>query len=401
MVAVVSQGITTIVVGQDGGSEHPLRTFFERLAATPVSVNVASYAGHGTLRSRVMGDDFKRTATPAEVAKMADLLRAEMEAGALGLSSGLEYDPGIYSSPSELVALAKAVAPFRGRYISHVRSEDRTFWTAIEEAIDIGRQAAIPVQISHLKLAMHSLWGETDRLIRLLDAARASGVEVTADIYPYTYWQAGMTVLFPKRDFDNRSEAEFALREVTSPEGVRVTRFSKERAYEGKTLAEIATLRGVDAPKAMMDMIRESDGDVGIVAVGMDERDVVTLTKWPFANICTDGTSSGGHPRGFGAFPRVLGRYVREQQALTLEEAVRKMTSLAARNIGLTGRGTIQAGLHADLVLFDPVRIIDRSTPADPKAMSAGVDSVWVNGQLVFEQGRTTAARPGSVIRRQ
>ena len=398
--AAVSQGITTIVVGQDGGSDHPLQPFFDRLAATPASVNVASYVGHGTLRRRVMGTDFKRAAKPDEVAKMADLLRIDMKAGALGLSSGLEYDPGIYSDPSELIALAKAVAPFGGRYISHVRSEDRTFWKAIDEAINIGREARIPVQISHLKLAMRSLWGQTDRLIKMLDEARASGVQVTADIYPYTYWQAGMTVLFPSRDFDNREAAEFALREVTSPEGLLIARFAANRSYEGKTLAAIATLRDHDPPKVMMDMIRESKGDVGIVATGMSEQDVLTLTKWPFANICSDGMSGGGHPRGHGAFPRVLGRYVREQGALTLEEAVRKMSSLSAANVGLNARGTIKTGNFADLVLFNPGEIIDRSTTADPTALSQGIHTVWTNGQIVFQKGEPTANRPGVVLRR-
>ena len=398
--AVLSQGITTIVVGQDGSSDVPLQKFFDRLSSTPASVNVASYVGHGTLRAQVMGDDFKRKATPEEVAEMADILRVEMKSGALGLSSGLEYDPGIYSDPSEVIALAKVAAELGGRYMSHVRSEDRDFWKAIDEAITIGREARIHVQISHIKLAMRSLWGETDRLLKTLDAARASGVEITADIYPYTYWQSGMTVLFPNRDFDNRQAAEFALREVTTAEGLIVTRYEKDRAYEGKTLAAIAKLRGVDAPQAMMDMIRESDGRIGIVATSMDEKDVAALMQWPFANICSDGTSSGGHPRGYGAFPRVLGRYVREQKVLTLEEAVRKMTSLAAANVGLEGRGTIRAGAPADLVLFDPATIVDRSTTADPKALSVGVRSVWVNGQLVFDSGRTTSARPGLVERR-
>lgn len=398
--AAVSQGITTIVVGQDGGSDHPLQPFFDRLTVTPPSVNVASYAGHGTLRRRVMGTDFQRAARPDEVATMTDLLRIDMQAGALGLSSGLEYDPGIYSDPSELIALAKAVAPFGGRYISHVRSEDRTFWKAIDEAITIGRDARIPVQISHLKLAMRSLWGQTDRLIKMLDDARASGVEVTADIYPYTYWQSGMTVLFPSRDFENREAAEFALREVTSPEGLLIVRFAANRSYEGQTLAAIATIRGQDAPKVMMDMIRESTGDVGIVATGMHERDVVTLTKWPFANICSDGMSTGGHPRGHGAFTRVLGRYVREQGALRLEEAIRKMTSLSASNVGLKDRGTIKASSFADLVLFNPDEIIDRSTTADPKALSGGIHTVWTNGQVVFQKRETTSRRPGTVLRR-
>jgi N-acyl-D-amino-acid deacylase len=399
--AVTSQGITTIVVGQDGGSALPLDTFFRRLTASPASVNVASYVGHGTLRRQVMGDDFRRVATAPELGRMEALLRTEMQAGALGLSSGLEYDPGIYSAPAELIALAKVVAPFGGRYISHVRSEDRHFWAAIDEAINIGRQAKIPVQISHIKLAMRSLWGQTERLLSTLDAARAEGVHVTADVYPYTYWQSGMTVLFPKRDFTNRSEAEFALREVTSPEGLLVTRFAPNRSYEGKTLAQIAVSRSADPPQVMMDMIREADGEIGIVATGMDERDVLTLTKWPFANICSDGTSNGGHPRGFGAFTRVLGRYVREQRALTIEEAVRKMTSLAAGNVGIVDRGTIKAGNFADLVLFDPATVIDRSTTQDPKALSVGIHSVWVNGEVVFENGKTTVSRPGRVIRRR
>jgi len=400
--AATSQGITTIVVGADGGSSYPLADFFTRLQSTPPSVNVASYLGHGTVRRRVMGDDFKRVATRDEVTRMEALVQTEMQAGALGISSGLEYDPGIYSDPSELIALAKVVAPLGGRYSSHVRSEDRTFWAAIDEAITIGREAHIPVQISHLKLAMRSLWGQTDRLIRTLEAARASGVALTADIYPYTYWQSGMTVLFPKRDFTNRSEAEFALREVTSPEGLLITRFAKNRAYEGKTLAEVAKLRGADAPQVMMDLIREAgDGDIGIVATGMDESDVVTLLKLPFANICSDGTANGGHPRGFGAFSRILGRYVRETHALGLEDAIRKMTSLSAANVGLKDRGTISTGAFADLVLFDAGAIIDKSTTTEPKALSAGVRSVWVNGQLVFEAGKTTATYSGRVLRRQ
>jgi N-acyl-D-amino-acid deacylase len=399
--AVVSQGITTVIAGQDGDSMYPISSLFERLAATPAAMNVASFVGHGALREEVLGKDFKRPATAAEVQKMAELLRAEMTSGALGLSSGLEYDPGIYSETSELVALAKVAAQFGGRYTSHVRSEDRTFWKAIDEAVAIGREARIPVNISHLKLAMRSLWGQTDRLLKTLNDARAAGLNVTADIYPYTYWQSGMTVLFPERNFTDRAAAEFALREVTSAEGLLITRYAGNPAYDGKTLAQIAAARGVDPPQAMMDMIRETDGNIGIVATGMDERDVATLMKWPFANICSDGTSSGGHPRGYGTFPRVLGRYVREQKVLSLEEAIRKMTSLAATNVGLRDRGTVRAGAYADLVLFDAATVIDRSTTKDPKAMSEGIRSVWVNGQLVFDRGKTTDRRPGKVLKRE
>ena len=189
--------------------------------------------------------------------------------------------------------------------------------------------------------------------------------------------------------------------EVTSPEGLLVTRFRQNASYEGKTLAEIAKLRGTDAPQTMMDMIREAgEGDVGIVATSMDERDVARLMQWPFANICSDGTSTGGHPRGFGAFTRVLGRYVRENKSLTLTEAVRKMTSLSAHNMGISDRGTIKAGHFADLVLFDPATVIDRATTKDSRTPSIGIDTVWVNGEIVFQKGSTTGRNAGRVIRR-
>lgn len=397
----VSQGITTIVVGQDGGSALPLAEAFSKLEAAPAAVNVASYVGHGTARRRVLGSDFKRAATADELVRMVDIVRAEMQAGAIGLSTGLEYDPGIYSDPSEVIALAKAVAPFGGRYISHIRSEDREFWKALDEAINVGRQAKIPVQISHVKLAMRSLWGQHGKLLATLNAARKEGIQLTADIYPYTYWQSGMTVLFPSRDFTNRTSAEFALREVTSPDGLLVVRFAKDRSYEGKTLAEIAKLRGTDPAQTMMDMLKEAgDGDIGIVATSMDEKDVAQIMKWPFATICSDGTSTGGHPRGFGAFTRVLGRYVRDQRVLILPDAIRKMTSAPATALGLKQRGMIAPGHFADLVLFDPATVVDRATTKDPRALSEGIESVWVNGDVVYEKGRATGRTPGKVLRR-
>jgi N-acyl-D-amino-acid deacylase len=394
----ISQGITTIVVGQDGGSQLPLDEYFGKLQGRP-AVNVASYAGHGTIRRRVMGDDFRRKATADEISRMVELLRREMKAGALGLSTGLEYDPGIYSDPSEVIALARVAASMGGRYASHIRSEDRDFWKALDEAIEVGRAAKIPVQISHVKLAMRSLWGQTTKLLDTLNAARAAGVQVTADIYPYTYWQSGMTVLFPERNFQDRAAAEFALREVTSPEGVLVVRYDKDAAYKGKTLAEIARIRGTDAPQAMMDMIREADGDIGIVATSMSEADVAALMQWPFANFCSDGMSTGGHPRGFGAFPRVLGRYVREQKVLKLEVAIRRMTSLAADNVGLRERGLVKPGYFADLVLFDAARVLDRSTTGAPTVASEGIHTVIVNGRVVFRDGKTTETYTGRILR--
>src|SRR5262249_27309526 len=212
--AMVSQGVTTIVVGQDGGGSD-LAALFARLEQRPASVNVASYAGHGSIRRRVMGDDFKRAATPQEIERMKPLLKAEMDAGALGLSTGLEYDPGIYSSRDEVVALAKVAADAGGRYISHIRSEDRWFWDAIDEVIAIGRTNRMPVQVSHIKLGMHDLWGQADKLAGVLDGARASGVQITADIYPYTYWQSNLGVLYPKRNYADEKETDFVLAHVS------------------------------------------------------------------------------------------------------------------------------------------------------------------------------------------
>jgi N-acyl-D-amino-acid deacylase len=212
---VVSQGITTIVAGQDGSSPFPLADTFAELESAPLAFNVASYVGHGTLRGRVLGKDYRRHATGEEVARMRALLASEMKAGAFGLSTGLEYDPGIYAATAEVIALAREAAAHGGRYASHIRSEDREFWSAVEEVITIGREARIPVHVSHIKLAMRGLWGQAPKLLRTLDAARAAGVLLTADIYPYTYWHSGATVLFPKRNYDDLAEAELVLREIT------------------------------------------------------------------------------------------------------------------------------------------------------------------------------------------
>lgn len=404
----VSQGITTVIGGQDGDSEWPLAEFFRELETRGMAVNVASYAGHGTLRQQVLGDDFRRPATADEVARMGRLLRQEMDAGALGLSTGLEYDPGIYSTTSELVELARVAAASGGRYTSHVRSEDRDFWAAIDEVLTIGREAELPVQISHVKLAMRALWGEAPRLLALLDAARQSGIDVTADIYPYLFWHSNLTVLFPQRDFENLEAAEFALREVAPPEGLIVARFLPVPAYAGKTLAAIAAERGEAPARTLMELVRMAEklraetgaGADNIIATSMVEGDLERLLAWPQTNLCTDGQLDGKHPRGFGSYPRVLGRYVRERHVLDLATAIRKATALAADHIGLTDRGRLVPGAYADLVLFDPATIADRATTDDPHALADGLERVWVNGAVVFEAGKSTGERPGKVLRR-
>ena len=400
--AAVSQGITTIIAGQDGGSPFPLSGFFGELETTPVAVNVAAYTGHNTLRSAVMGGDFRREATLEEIDEMRTLLRRELDAGALGLSTGLEYDPGIYSATTEVVALTREAAAVGGRYISHMRSEDRAFFKALRELLHIGRETGIPVQISHMKLAMKSLWGRTDEALALLNAARAEGVNVTADVYPYEFWQSTMTVLFPDRNF-TREAATFALEELVPPEGMIIAAFEPEPLYVGTTLAEIAEQRGKDPVTVYLELLAEADaidGRESIIGRSMTTEDIASLLSWPFTNVSSDGGLAGRHPRGYGAFTRVLAQHVRDRGDFSLETAIYKMTLLAAENTGLSGRGTITEGAFADLVLFDPTTVSDRSTPEEPNLPSVGIVGVWVNGKQVYKDSSTTGNRPGHVLRR-
>jgi len=408
--AAVSQGITTVVAGQDGASIFPLSDFLDRIEAEKVAINLASYSGFGSIRSEVMGEDFRRPATPEEIERMRALLREEMRAGAIGLATGLEYDPGIYSSREEVIALASEAASLEGRYISHVRSEDRWFWEAVDEIIEIGRATGMPVQVSHIKLALRRELGKANRLVEVLDQARASGVDITADIYPYPYWESTLTVMFPERDFENRETAEFALSQITTPEGAHLGVYKPNPEYAGKTLREISDLRGTDPAMTLMDLIREAQayeqrtGETNVesvIATSMGEADIERLMNWPHTNLCTDGSLVASHPRGFGSYPRFLGRYVRERQIMDLAAAVHKSSGLAAAHMGIADRGVIRPSMKADLVLFDPDTVLDRATPESPEALSVGIERVWVNGEIVFENGKATGRHPGEVIRHE
>ena len=406
--AALSQGITTIVVGQDGGSPFPLSDFFQRLEATPPTVNVASYVGHAVVRRQVLAEDYRRPASASEVKAMQEVLRSELGAGALGLSTGLEYDVGLDASTEEVIALAREAAAVGGRYISHMRSEDRHLMESIEEIIRIGREADIPVQISHLKLAMKSLWGSSPEILARLDRAREQGVDITADVYPYEFWQSTMTVLFPERDFDNRETVQFVLDELAPPEGMFIARYDAEPSYVGLSLERIAELRGEDPVTTYMALIAESQalaeqtgrGTESIIASSMHPDDIANLFAWPHTNVSSDGSLAGRHPRGFGSFTRVLREHVRETGRLSLPDAIRKMTSASAEHVGIFRRGAIRPGAYADLVLFDPETVADRATPDAPNEPSVGIDRVLVNGAIVFENGHVTEARPGLVIRR-
>jgi len=406
--AAISQGITTVVIGQDGGSPYPLADFFSKLEEQPATLNFASYVGHNTIRTEVLGEDYQRVATEDEVDYMKKILETELESGALGLASGLEYDPGIYSDTAEVLALAKVAAAAGGRYISHIRSEDRWFEDAVDEIILIGRETGMPVQISHMKLAMKRLWGSAEETLAKLDAARADGVQITADIYPYEYWQSTMMVLLPERDYTDREAIAEVLDQIAPPDGFWMTKFDPQPEYVGKTLTEIAALREIDTVTAFTQLAEEAERmseETGerteaMIGTSMVEADIGQLMAWPETNICTDGSLTDLHPRGTGSFPRVLGRYVREQKLMPLETAIHKMTGLSASHMGFTDRGLIRQGAVADLVLFNPETVIDRATPLKPDTLSAGITSVWVSGELIFSDGAATDNRPGKIIRR-
>jgi N-acyl-D-amino-acid deacylase len=406
--AAVSQGITTVIAGQDGGSYYPLADFLSKLEETPATINLASYVGHNTLRSEVLGEDFKRVATEEEIAVMAEMLASELETGALGLATGLEYEPGIHSETTEVLALARIAADVGGRYISHIRSEDRWFEDAIDEIILIGRETGMPVQISHMKLAMTRLWGSATETLAKLDAARADGVNITADIYPYEFWQSTMMVMLPERDYTDRAAIEEVFEQIAPAEGIWMTRYEPNPDYVGKSLPEIAGLLETDVVGAFTHLAEAAErwkkehgrSAEMIIATSMKDSDIDALLLWPEMNICTDGGLQDLHPRGAGSFPRVLGHFARDKKLMSIETAIHKMSGLAAEHMGFTDRGLIREGMIADLVLFDPDTVIDRATPEQPDTLSEGIHSVWVGGELVYQDGATTDARPGKVIRR-
>jgi N-acyl-D-aspartate/D-glutamate deacylase len=397
--AVTNQGVTTIVVGQDGGSV-PIDTIVLQMKNTPVSVNVASYTGHAWLREHFM-KDLHRKATPTEIDSMKSLLTRELDKGSLGLGSGLEYEAAFYCAPEEVIELAKVAAAKGGRYISHLRSEDVNLDDAIDEIINIGYEAKLPVQISHFKIALRSKWATSQKIINKLEQARLNGIDITADVYPYAMWGSTPRVLFPKKDFTNLASAEFATRELFDPAASYMTNYPPNRSWQGKTVTDIGKLNNESPAQALMRIIRESENTgASIVATSMSETDISNFLKWPHSNVCSDG-SLGGHPRGHGTFTRILGRYVREQKLMSLETAIQKMTSLAAEHTGIKSRGQISPGYFADLVLFDPETVIDNATITDPKALSTGIQYVWVNGKLVYHDQKAVPNFPGVFVKRK
>ena len=308
----IQQGITTALVGQDGGGDLPVSDFLERIDSARPAINVATSVGHGTVRGLVLGADFKRAATDGEIAVMRALVDRAMKDGAVGLSSGLEYDPGFYAQPAELVALASALSPFGGVYSSHVRDEENEVVAAWNEAIDVGRRAKVAVEISHMKVAAKAVWGKAGEALAVIDAAVREGLDVGGDWYPYPYWQSSMYVLIPDRDFENVEKWRLGLDEIGGAQNVLITSYSADATWNGRTLAELAAHEKIDPPALIVRMVKTAGPNIGIIGTSMDEGDMRAIFAHPRVLICSDGQLSGRHPRGYNAFPRVLARYVRD-----------------------------------------------------------------------------------------
>lgn len=423
----IRMGVTTLITGNCGASVVDVGEFLSRYRETPPTVNLATLIAHGSVRAKVM-QYADRAPTDEELAEMKRLVAKAMEDGAVGLSTGLIYAPGGFAKTDEIVALAKVVAAFGGVYATHMRNEGNGVLEAIEEAIAVGEQAGLPVEISHLKVSSPRLWGASDRMLGLIRAARARGLEVTADQYAYTASSTSLETLLPNWALDGgRAEAVKRLADPTMRHKIKdellaslaakgrtdfsyavVAFYGANLDYNGKNLVEITRLaQGKDDLDAQAEQILAmyEQGGAGMIFHGMREDDVIRIMREPFTMIAADaGVRKVGagvpHPRGYGNNARVLGRYVRELGLLTLEDAVRKMTSLPAQTFRLEGRGLIQPGFAADLVLFDDRTIQDQATYERPHQFPVGVAMVVVNGVVVLQDGKLTGARPGRPLRR-
>ena len=406
----VRQGITTFVGGQDGSSQVSIAAFFEKAEKTGMAINMASTVGFGSLRSKVMGDDWRRAARPDEIVKMKTLLDQDMKDGAFGLSSGIEYEPDSYSTTDELVEVAKTIKPYGGYYVSHVRDEGAHVLDSWRELMTIAERASIPGQISHIKFGSVSAWHEFPKYTELMKQADAKGLKITADCYPYNFWHSTLRVLVLSRRYDDLNEVKRGVDDNGGPENIILTGYLPDPSVVGKSLAQIAKGKNMDPYQLYMQMIRETDPSThqwgenqeveSILGISMQEEDIQGFYKDPRVMVSSDGAIDGAHPRGAGTYPRFLGRYVREFKVVPLEEGVRKMTSLPASVLGLKDRGRIGEGMKADLVLFNPDTVIDRSTIKDPTAAPEGIPYVIVNGQVAVDKGVATPARAGRVLRK-
>ncbi len=392
----VSQGITTVVLGQDGGSPLPVGEYLDARRKNPAAVNVVMMVGHATVRRAVMGEDFRRAARPDEIAKMEALVEQAMREGARGLSSGLEYETGSYAATEEVIALAKIAAKHKGIYITHMRDEDDRILESVREVITIAEQAKIPAQITHIKMASAGVWGKTGEVIQLVEDAQRRKLDITADCYPYTAWHSGLKVLVPNHQWKDPASVKAGFDDVGGGKNITITELPSYPAYVGRNIQEIAHAEGISEVELYMRIV--DDDEAGIIGHTMTDEDVRAFYQRPWVMVSSDGGIGMKHPRGAGTYPRVLGRLVRENKWLTLAEAIRKMTSLPAQRLRLKDRGLVRKGMKADLVLFNADAVIDNSTFTEPAKLADGIEKVFVNGVLVWNLGKATGDRPGRVL---
>ena len=453
----IRQGVTTEIFGE-GNSMGPLTdemkhrmkeeqgdlkydvewtTLAEYLAYLEkkgVAPNVASYIGAATVREHVIGLD-DRPPTPTEMDRMRAIVRQEMEAGALGIGSSLIYAPGTYAKTEELVELCKAAAPYRGKYISHLRSEGDRLLEAIDELVRIGREAGVPAEIYHMKAAGESNWGKEDLAIARIEKARSEGLKVTADMYTYTAGATGFDACIPPWARDGGYDALFRriqdpearpriiadmrrpaegwenlCRAAGAPDRLLMVEFKTEalKPLTGKTLAEAAKMRGTDPESTILDLVLQDRTRIGVVFFLMSEDNVRKQVRLPWVSFGSDAASmspedpftrSSTHPRAYGNFARLLGKYVRDEKLVSLEDAVRRLSALPADNLGLDRRGRLAPGMFADVVVFDPATIADRATFEKPHQYAVGVRHVFVNGVQVLKDGEHTGATPGRALK--
>ncbi|MCU1298910.1 MAG: dihydroorotase [Acidobacteriaceae bacterium] len=453
----IYQGITTEITGE-GGSAAPLndaivqadragydhyhinpdwktfRQYFARLEKQGMGINLASYVGATQVRRMILGDDDKQP-TPEQLEQMKDLVRQAMQDGTVGVSTALEYAPAPYAKTDELIALATEASRFGGIYATHMRNEGDAIIPAIDEALQIGSKASIPVEIWHLKVAGKENWGRMPEVVAKINAARAEGIDVSANTYAYTAWFNDMSafippwahdggnaklverlkdpamrarmrkdLMTPSKDWDNEWQ------EIPGPEAVLIGIVQNPEllSLQGKTLAEVAKIWNKDPMDALFDLLIQDKASTGAAVFGMSEPDVALALEQPWVSIDNDssGASPVGilgqehpHPRAYGTFPRILGKYVREEKKLTLEDAIRKFSAFPAQRMRLTDRGVLKAGMSADIVIFDPATVRDVATFENPNQLSQGMEYVLVNGVPVIDNSKMTGALPGKVLR--
>ncbi|HXI62721.1 MAG TPA: D-aminoacylase [Pyrinomonadaceae bacterium] len=410
-----------------------LAEYLNYLEKRGVSQNFASFIGAATIRENVIGLEDKPP-TPAQLDQMRELVRREMEAGALGITTALIYPPAFFAKTDELIELCKVAAKYKGKYTVHMRSEGNQLIEGIEETMRIGREAGLPVEIYHLKALGKDNWPKMDQAIKLIEDARRQGVKITANMYTYTAGGTGLDASMPPWVFDGGREAAYqrlqdpatrkkiadAVRTPTndwenlylaagSPDRILLASFRTEKLkpYTGKTLAEVARLRGKDPVETIMDLVLEDRSRIGTIYFLMSEDNIKKQIRQPWVSFGSDAASiapegvflkSSAHPRAYGNFARLLGQYVREENVISLTEAIRRLSGLPATNLGLDHRGFLKSGMFADMVVFDPQTIADRATFDNPHQLAVGVKDVFVNGVQVLKDGEHTGAKPGRAL---